>query len=263
MGTPDKTAIVLLPGMDGTGELLGALSDKLSAHRSVQLISYPVDRPLNYDRLVAYTRERLPDDRFVALGESFSGPIAIEIAATDPRVAGLVLASSFARHPLPTRFAVFARLLDLRWIPAAIVVAALMGSTATPELEARLGEVLARVPRDIMRARAREVLRVDKRDRLREIECPVLCLHGRRDRLVRRKHVDEIVAAQPDCRVHWLDSPHMLLATHAEAAARVIEDFCQSSCCVASLHRGDPSLSRSAARGPGPTIQLDWPSKQG
>ena len=158
MGTSQKTAIVLLLGMDGTGELLGTLSDQLSTHRPVQLISYPVDRPLSYDQLVSYVRERVPNDRFVILGESFSGPIAIEIAATDPRVVGLVLASSFARHPLPTEFAVFARMLDLRWIPTSVVVAALMGSAGTPKLRVHLREVLATLPREIIRTRAQDVL---------------------------------------------------------------------------------------------------------
>jgi pimeloyl-ACP methyl ester carboxylesterase len=134
-------------------------------------------------------------------------------------------------HPLATQFAAFARLLDLRWIPATLVVAALTGSAATPELRVRLREVLATLPREIVRARAQDMLRVDKRGRLREIKCPVLCLHGRSDRLVSKKHVDEIVAAQPGCEVYWLDSSHMLLATHTEAAARVIENFCEHLIC--------------------------------
>jgi pimeloyl-[acyl-carrier protein] methyl ester esterase len=74
-------------------------------------------------------------------------------------------------------------------------------------------------------------VRVQKRGRLREIKCPMLCLHGRSDRLVSKKHVDEIVAAQPGCEVYWLDSSHMLLATHTEAAARVIENFCEHLNC--------------------------------
>jgi len=226
MGTLEKTVIVLLPGMDGTGELLRTLADQLSVHRPVQLIGYPVDRALTYEQLVPYVRARVPPDRFVILGESFSGPIAIEIAATDPRIAGLVLASSFARHPLPTQIAPFARLLDLRWIPTSIVVAALMGSAATPKLRVHLRQVLATLPREIIRTRAQEVLRVDKRSRLHEIKCPVLCLHGRSDRLVSKRRVDEIVGALADCQLRWLNSSHMLLATHAEAAASIIEDFC-------------------------------------
>ena len=227
MLTPEKTAIVLLPGMDGTGELLRPLAKLLSTYRPVQLISYPVDRFLNYDQLISYVRGCLPNDRFVILGESFSGPLAIEIAATDSRVDGLVLASSFARHPLPAQFALFARLLDLRWIPTTLVAAALMGSTATPTLKEHLRQILATLPRDIIRGRALEVLRVDKRDRLSEIKCPLLCLHGRSDRLVGKRHVDEIVTLRPGCQVRWLDSSHMLLATDTDRAASVIEDFCE------------------------------------
>jgi pimeloyl-[acyl-carrier protein] methyl ester esterase len=212
--------------MDGTGELLAALADQLSAHRPVRLIPYPTDRSLNYGQLVAYVRECLPDDPFVVLGESFSGPIAIEIAATERRVVGLVLASSFARHPLPTQLSMFAGLLDLRWIPTSVVAAALMGSDATPKLTTHLRQVLAKLPREIVQARVQDVLRVDKLSRLREIECPVFCLCGRSDRLVGKRHIAEIVAAQPTCRVRWLDASHMLLATHAGVAASEIEDFC-------------------------------------
>jgi pimeloyl-ACP methyl ester carboxylesterase len=70
------------------------------------------------------------------------------------------------------------------------------------------------------------VLRVDVRHRLQDVTCPILCLHGHTDRLVRRQSVEEIVTVQPRCEVRWLNAPHMLLATHAEAAAKAIEDFC-------------------------------------
>ena len=227
MGAPEVTAIILLPGMDGTGDLLKTLADQLSLHRPVQLFAYPLDRPLSYDQLTSYVVERAPDRPFVVLGESFSGPIAIEIAATDPRAVGLVLASSFAQHPLPAQFAALTRLFDPRWLPKRIVAAALMGSTATPELTARLHRILATLPREVLQYRAREALRVDKRNRLHEVTCPVLCLQGRFDRLVRRRQVDEIVTVQPRCEVHWFDSLHMLLATLPEAAVRAINQFCE------------------------------------
>jgi pimeloyl-[acyl-carrier protein] methyl ester esterase len=227
MSTAENTAIVLLPGMDGTGELLTALVDQLSVQRPVQLIAYPTDGPLGYDQLVTYVAERAPKKQFVILGESYSGPIAIEVAATDQRVVGLILASTFARHPMPTIFAPFARIFDIRWVPWSIAIAVLLGATGSPELRARLGKVLARLPREIVRARASEVLRVDKRNRLREIRCPMLCLHGRFDRLVGKKYVDEIVSAQPECQVRWFDSSHLLLETHTDAAAKAINQFCE------------------------------------
>src|ERR1700730_14178811 len=135
MGAAENTTILVLPGMDGTGELLTALVDQLSLNRLVQLIAYPTDGPLGYDQLVTFVVERAPKGRFVILGESYSGPVAIEVAATDRRVVGLILASSFARHPMPALFAPLAQILDMRWVPTSIVIRALLGSTGTPGLK--------------------------------------------------------------------------------------------------------------------------------
>jgi pimeloyl-ACP methyl ester carboxylesterase len=101
-----------------------------------------------------------------------------------------------------------------------------MGSGATPKLKERLGQVLTQLPPEVLQARVRDVLRVDKQRRLSEVTCPTLCLHGRSDRLVGKRQVDEIVAARPTCQVRWLDSSHMLLATHTDAAVHEIEEFC-------------------------------------
>jgi pimeloyl-ACP methyl ester carboxylesterase len=227
MSTADNITVLLLPGMDGTGELLTDLAERLSARRPVQVIAYPADRPLGYDDLIAFVAARAPKEKFVILGESFSGPIAIEIAATDHCAVGLILASSFARHPMSPLLAPLARLRDVRWIPTSIVAAALMGSAATPELKARLGRVLAGLPAEVIRVRASEVRRIDKRERLREVTCPVLCLYGRNDRLVRKKSREEIMSAQPECQIVWLDAPHILLETHADKAADAINRFCE------------------------------------
>ncbi|WP_374940826.1 alpha/beta fold hydrolase [Bradyrhizobium sp. SRS-191] len=189
------------------------------------MVAYPADLCLDYDQLTAFVIERLPRTPFVILGESFSGPSAIEIAATQPHVAGLILASSFAHHPLPTWLALFTSLLDLSWIPTRMISMVLIGSAAPSDLKLRLSDVLSAVPRDIIRARANDVLRVDRRSRLSQTRCPMLCLHGSRDWMVHPRYVAEFLALRPDCQLKWLDAPHMLLATHVNAAA-AIDEFC-------------------------------------
>jgi pimeloyl-[acyl-carrier protein] methyl ester esterase len=214
--------------MDGTGVLLADLAARLLRRRRVEVISYPADPLLGYDRLTALVMKRMPNERFVVLGESFSGPIAIEVAASVPqRVAGLVLASSFARSPLPALIAPLAKKLDRRWVPPWSIEAALLGAGRTPALKASLREVVAALPRDVIRRRIAEVASVDKRERLRQVACPILCLVGSRDRLVGRKFADEIACVRPDCAIRVLDAPHMLLETHAEAAADAIDGFCE------------------------------------
>jgi pimeloyl-[acyl-carrier protein] methyl ester esterase len=236
MTAADAIPIVLLPGMDGTGLLLADLKARLLQRRCVEVISYPPDPTLGCDALTALVMEGLSGERFVVLGESFSGPIAIEIAASEPqRVAGLVLASSFARSPLPAVVAPLAKRLDLRWMPRWATEAALLSGSGTPALKASLHEVLATLPRGVIRRRIAEVAGVDKRERLRHVACPILCLVGSRDRLAGRRSADEIAQSRPDCATRVLDAPHMLLETHAEAAADAIDAFCER---VGGVHRG-------------------------
>ena len=101
-----------------------------------------------------------------------------------------------------------------------------MGEAATPTLKSRLMGVLRSLPAPVLRARAEEVLRVDKRDRLAATTCPILFLYGTSDRLIRRQQVADVLASRPDCQLRQLGAPHMLLATHAEAAALAIQEFC-------------------------------------
>ena len=71
MGVHERIGLVLLPGMDGTGELLRPLAERLSVYGPVQVIDYPIDRRLSYDQLVVDVLDRVTADRFVVLGESF------------------------------------------------------------------------------------------------------------------------------------------------------------------------------------------------
>jgi pimeloyl-[acyl-carrier protein] methyl ester esterase len=76
------TALVLLPGMDGTGALRSEFVTALAPAIQSIVVSYPAERALGYIELEAVVRSKLPSDRsYVLLGESFSGPIAIAIAA--------------------------------------------------------------------------------------------------------------------------------------------------------------------------------------
>ena len=219
--------IDLLPGMDGTGELLADLRGRLSPHRPVTVVAYPTDQPLGHEALAAFVSDRLPEGRFVILGESFSGPIAIEIAARMPeRVAGLVLASTFARHPLPRALVHAIPLVDVARLPRRLIEGLLLGRHGTPKLKAQLAAILAKLPRGVMQARARDTLQVDVRARLRAIVCPALCLVGRHDRLIGRRCVADLRSGLRDATFVEFDAPHMLLETHAAEAASAIERFC-------------------------------------
>jgi hypothetical protein len=96
------TALVVLPGLDGTATLHTEFVTSVGpAFDSVAVIPYPSDKALGYAALESLVRAQLPPATpFVLLGESFSGPIALSIAANPPpNLVGLILSTTFAKAP--------------------------------------------------------------------------------------------------------------------------------------------------------------------
>src|ERR1700761_2625283 len=100
MSTP---TLVLLPGLDGTGDFFRPLVETLDGSIPTRIVRYPVDGCYDYDTCRELVRRELPvNGSYVVLGESFSGPLAIELAAeSPPGLAGVILSSSFVANPRP------------------------------------------------------------------------------------------------------------------------------------------------------------------
>jgi len=89
--------------MDGTGDLFAPFCAALGDEYETIIVRYPPNEILGYGELTALAQSCLPGDRpFVLLAESFSGPVAITLAAEKRNgLAGLILCASFARNPRP------------------------------------------------------------------------------------------------------------------------------------------------------------------
>jgi pimeloyl-ACP methyl ester carboxylesterase len=135
-GTP--VTLVLLPGMDGTGQLFPPFVAAIGNRFSVKVVGYAVSETLGYSELESVVRSALPaDGPFVILGESFSGPIAVAVAASRPQgLIGLVVCCAFVRNPRP-------RLHSLNFLIGALPTGslfiraagtALLGRFSTPAL---------------------------------------------------------------------------------------------------------------------------------
>lgn len=222
------TALVLLPGLDGTGLMFQPLLALLPPSWRTVVVSYPADPDVGYDGLTELAERALPPQgRLVVLGESFSGPIAMRLAAAQPqRVQALVVCCSFVRNPRPA-LARLDALLD--WLPARapsrLAEAALLGSGASADVRGLLAQALARVPADVMRARLRMVMRVDASLALSAMTAPVLYLQAAQDRLVPAAAARDIQRLQPRTVVHSLPGPHGLLQAQPEASASAMAAF--------------------------------------
>lgn len=234
------TALVILPGLDGTGRLLDAFCARLGRSGvAAEAIAYPTDVAMGYAELDACVRPRLPTNGpFVLLGESFSGPLALRIAADPPPgLVGLALSTTFARSPVPVP-ASLAGLL--RFAPArppmALLSWSLLGRWSDPRLCAELATALRTV--------APEVLRVDVSALLPAVRMPVLHLVARRDRLLTHGAAAALARGLPQCRTVAVDGPHLLLQTVPEPCLRALQAF------LADLGHGAIGTSTLAAAGP-------------
>lgn len=234
------TALVILPGLDGTGRLLDAFCACLGRSGiAAEAIAYPTDVAMGYAELDAWVRPRLPTNGpFVLLGESFSGPLALRIAADPPPgLVGLALSTTFARSPVPVP-ASLAGLL--RFAPArppmALLSWSLLGRWSDPRLCAELATALRTV--------APEVLRVDVSALLPAVRMPVLHLVARRDRLLTHGAAAALARGLPQCRTVAVDGPHLLLQTVPEPCLRALQAF------LADLGHGAIGTSTLAAAGP-------------
>jgi pimeloyl-[acyl-carrier protein] methyl ester esterase len=228
-------ALRILPGLDGTTRMLTSFVS--AAHAAgfddVQAIGYPTDRILDYSQLERLAREALPREApFVLLGESFSGPVAIAIAADPPpNLSGLVLSTTFAQAPVPllSPFASLTRFAPTRSLPTALLSAVLLGRWSTPELRYTLRAALDDVAPAVQRARAAAAMRIDMSDRLSRIAVPTLSLKANQDRLLRAGASRQLLDGIADVRQVALDGPHLLLQTRTDACIEAIAHFARVS----------------------------------
>jgi pimeloyl-ACP methyl ester carboxylesterase len=221
--------LVLLPGLDGTGVAFTDFTAALGPEVNSIVVSYPPNVPLSYAELEAVARSFIPtDEPFFLLAESFSGPIAISIAATAPSgLMGLILSCSFARYPRRALALVRPILygIPISAVPKASLGFFLLGRYSTPTRQALLERMIGLVSPAVLRFRIRAALAVDVSISLGQIKVPVLYLRASEDRVI-PPSASGLIAARTSCnRLKEFRAPHFLLQVLPDEAAEVVSGF--------------------------------------
>ena len=226
-----KHHLVLLPGLDGTGHLFAPLIRALPPEITATIVSYPRDKLLTYEHLQPFVQQSIPTDRpYVLVAESFSGPLAIKMAATHPaNLQAVVLCASFVRNPAPPL---------LRWVqvvnhpfwfqfrlPHWFVRYAVAMWDCETNVISDLIEQTKTVPPSVLAHRFAQVMQVDVRRQLQQCNTPMLYLRATRDVLVQRPNWKEIVKLKPEASYAEIEASHFILQHKPVEAIAAIQRF--------------------------------------
>lgn len=225
--TPIAHPIFLVPGADGMKETFRYQVPALARRRKV--VCATLRRKLSpedtLDRMVDDVAEMAADlltthdsNRFVLLGQSLGGAIAMRLASRYPeRVAGLVLSNTLARisyDHLGLNRALLAPLAmsTTRYLPTGVtrVLARAWSRLEVWIYDASPGSMRVidyalwtgprTVPSSVSNARVARLKKIDLRPELPSVRAPTLVLKGPRDHYVPPAWSHEIVALVPGAR---------------------------------------------------------------
>jgi pimeloyl-ACP methyl ester carboxylesterase len=224
---PD-TQIVLLPGLDGTARLF----NRFIAAAPVRLPLTPVALPaetLTYDKLADRIAGTLPSGRLVVIAESYSGPLAVAIAARR-QVAGLVFCNSFVVAPRARAWRWLAVPLVFKVSPPVFLLRRyLLGEEADKTLIDDVAAVVASVPSAVLASRLRTILSLDASEAFARCTVPSLYLRSANDRVVPDSAWRKM-AALSEMEISHVPGPHLLLQASPVAAWKAILPFLESLC---------------------------------
>ncbi|HKO19045.1 MAG TPA: alpha/beta hydrolase [Acidobacteriaceae bacterium] len=222
--------------MDGTSELFLEFMRVLPLEIRKEAPTYPRDHALSYQdlaqmvRYITFESETFVSEPFVLVAESFSTPVAIQIAAEHPpKLRALILCAGFATSPVrgPQRWlmSLLAHVFVRASFSDSAIRFALVGEDAPPSLVDMVRAAISSVRPEVLAARLRALLACDTRSELAAVSVPILYLQANRDRLVKPRCLDEMRRANPSIRPIEVDGPHLLLQREPQKTAKIVAKF--------------------------------------
>ncbi len=219
--------VILLPGLDGTGIMFEPFINTLPKTIDTMVISYPSDATLSYLELTAYVAKRLPtQEAYILVAESFSGPIAYNIAQDPPtNLKSVIFVATFLDNPRPLLLCL-AKLLPLSRIlnatlPDTIIRHYLLGPNPSNRNCTLLRTALSRVSGGVLAFRLNEVARLSPPQTCATVQASYI--QAADDQLISSRCAttfEKIMRIQ----IFRVPGPHMILQANPTDCARILID---------------------------------------
>jgi pimeloyl-[acyl-carrier protein] methyl ester esterase len=220
---------ILLPGMDGTGELFAPFLSVLPPEITPIVIAYNSHEKFSYEKLEEVVWRQLPNEPFVLIAESFSGPIAIRIAERNPKhLQAMVLCATFLEFPAGTIPKLLARICGpflFHLQPPHWVLRSFLWNGGQKETEAIFLAAIAKVAPKVLADRLKSIVNLKFAEPSKKIAVPLLVLAATNDRLVSLHNAARLSELTGGATVEYLETPHLLLQTKPRHVCDLIQTF--------------------------------------
>lgn len=147
--------IILLPGLDGTGELFEELIPCLGDNQ-VHIIALPQEGEQTYKSLTSYVTKQLPREDFILVAESFSGPIGVLLSQSGlQNMKGIIFVATFLT-PLKKFLIAITKLLPIKQLlqvpfSSLLVRYLMLGHSASDKTAKRFFQVISKIPNSVIK----------------------------------------------------------------------------------------------------------------
>lgn len=219
---------LLLPGLDGTGKLLDDFAQAAPSKMICEIVRYEKHFTTLDDFVTVAALKLRTETKTVVIAESFSGPIATQLASRFPeRIAAIVFAASFVEPPygsllrlirafpklalnnlisdnLTSDNLTFGNLIFRRWL----VKHCCLNGVQDKSLIDKALTVVESLDADVIRRRVALLSRVES---VSSSAIPVLDFQATHDRALSRTATTSVAQTFPNATTVKFDAPHFLL----------------------------------------------------
>ncbi len=217
--------VVLLPGMDGTGDLFDSVLNDLTEYDCL-VIPLPSTDQQDYVSLVEYVKSKLPEGECVLVAESFSGPIGAYLAQEE-KVKGIVFVATFLTPPSKFLLAM-SQLLPIKFLSklpgSGLVLQSMMfGHQATKELLNQFQSIIDHIDIKVLKSRLKAMRSLKFNGK--ELNTPSIYILPIKDRLVSKSKHHEFIKYFNQVQVKEVNGPHFVLQTNPKECAQIISEL--------------------------------------
>ena len=208
-----KTDVVLLPGLHGSTAMFSSFVALAPSWARCVPVALPTLGDQSLDGLATTLEAELRRlEGFALVAESYSGPIAVRIAARlGQKVALLALCNPLVEMPVALPAGLAASAATWRGMPAWTVAAVLAGGDRALGKAALDG--IRALPKEVLEARLASAFSATADEIAPLLSPPLLAILGSRDRLVSPDRTRALLKGVPFATVVEFDAPHLVVQT--------------------------------------------------